>query len=145
MAKKIDFTGKRTEWLGIWYNPQSHVYLSEVINLAQLRDYKGSIRMVMRHNRFYEKHSNRPNFQIMLCDSKSLDEPHEVAVEEILEKSKTYDDGTLYVPIEDAARIARVAVDRIEYGCSADDVIAEIHYYMEDYAVTLTDIIEGNY
>lgn len=144
MTKKIDYTGKRTEWLGLWYNHSSYSYISQAISLAQLRDYKGTVRLVMRKNRYYESGTNRPNFQIMLCSSKSLDEAHEVTVEEMPKTNDGYDDGELYVPIEDAMRIARVACDRIVYGESVDDVVGcDIPYYMEEYAMTLTDIIEG--
>ena len=59
----------RTEWEGLWYRPEYHSYTSVVINLSQLREFKGDVRVIARKNRHHKNGENTPNMQFMICDT----------------------------------------------------------------------------
>lgn len=72
MGKLEPFDGKRTKWNGLWYHKHNYCFSSETFDLADLKKFKGKIRIVVRKNRFYENGKNgRPNYVFMIVDSKN--------------------------------------------------------------------------
>ena len=66
------FDNKGTKWSGLWYHPSSHYFTSATFSLADLRKFKGNVRLVVKKNRFYENGENkRPNYVFIIADSKS--------------------------------------------------------------------------
>ena len=71
MGKLKPFDQKRTKWQGLWYHPESYSYTSATLNLADIKSFKGNVRIIVKKNKFYEKDSNKPNYVFMLVDSDS--------------------------------------------------------------------------
>ena len=72
MGKLEPFDQKRTNWQGLWYHKHNYCFTSASINLADLKKYKGCVRLVVRKNRYYNDGQNdRPNYVFMLVDSKA--------------------------------------------------------------------------
>lgn len=84
MADKLfPVEGKRTNWLGLWYQPEFHYFSSAVINLADIRKFKGNVRLKVRKNQFYKNGINgRPNYVFSLVDAHS-DNPADMTVEDL--------------------------------------------------------------
>lgn len=61
----------QTDWMGLWYHPEHNGYSSAVISLAELRKFKGNVRIYMRKNKLYERGGNRPNYCFCIKDSQS--------------------------------------------------------------------------
>lgn len=106
---------KRSNWMGLWYDSSTYSYKSAPINLANLREYKGSIRIIARKNKYYDKDSNRPNMVFMIADAKATD--NNVEVNNMLHG---------YIKVETAIEIAQHALHMAEYGESPDDLCVEI-------------------
>lgn len=61
---------KQTNWLGLWWHPEYNGFSSEAIDLAQLRKFKGKVRLYVRKNKFYNNGENgRPNYNFCLKDA----------------------------------------------------------------------------
>lgn len=74
---------KQTDWIGLWWHPESNYFSSPVISLAELRKFKGNVRLIVRKNGFYNGGENgRPNYVFLLRDAKS-ENPFEIGVENI--------------------------------------------------------------
>ena len=72
MADKLkSFDRKETGWHGLWYHPENGGFSSETINLSQLKKFKGTVRLYIRKNKFFEKGSNRPNYCFCIKDADS--------------------------------------------------------------------------
>ena len=82
MSKNLEvFDNKRTSFEGLWWHAESNCFTSAVISLAQLRKFKGNVRMVVKKNQFYNGGENgRPNYIFSLYDAKS-DNPVELEVQ----------------------------------------------------------------
>lgn len=66
------FDAKQTTWEGLWYHPETHGYTSSVINLASLKQFKGTVRLYVRKNKYYNNGENgRPNYVFCIKDSHS--------------------------------------------------------------------------
>lgn len=71
MAKLETFDKKTTSHIGLWWDHQRNNFKSQVINLAALKAFKGTVRIVMIKNKFFEKGSNKPNYIAYITDSES--------------------------------------------------------------------------
>lgn len=72
MADKLEkFDKKETEWKGLWYHPEYGGFSSEAINLSKLKEFKGTVRVYVRKNKFYKKGSKAPNYSFCIKDSKA--------------------------------------------------------------------------
>jgi len=72
MSKLEVIEGKQTSWEGLWWHPEYQGFSSGVISLAQLRKFKGNVRLYMRKNKYYENgKNNRPNYTWCLKDANS--------------------------------------------------------------------------
>lgn len=87
MAKLEPIDKKQTNWVGLWYHPEYGGYSSAVISLAELRKFKGMVRVYVRKNKFYKGGTNgRPNYNFCIKDANSKtfveleveDEPEEL-------------------------------------------------------------------
>lgn len=70
MGKLEPIDGKQTKWLGLWWNPEYNGYSSTVLSLADIRKFKGNVRLYVRKNKFFNKgENNRPNYCFTLKDA----------------------------------------------------------------------------
>ena len=69
------FANKQTKWEGLWWNPSTNYFSSAKINLKQLRDFKGTVRMYVRKNLYYNGGENgRPNYVFSFRDADAMNE-----------------------------------------------------------------------
>lgn len=60
---------KQTKWEGLWWNPKYNGFSSSAISLAELRKFKGKVRLYVRKNKFYNNGENgRPNYHFCFKD-----------------------------------------------------------------------------
>ena len=72
MSKLEVIDGKQTTWDGLWWHSECQYYSSAVISLAQLRKFKGNVRLYVKKNRYYNNGKNgRPNYHFSLRDANS--------------------------------------------------------------------------
>ena len=72
MGKLEPFDAKMTKWTGLWWHPEINAFTSGVINLSDLRKFKGNVRLQVRKNKFYNNGENgRPNYCFTIRDAKS--------------------------------------------------------------------------
>lgn len=72
MGKLEPFDAKMTKWLGLWWHPEINAFTSGVLNLADLRKFKGTVRLQVRKNKFFNNGENgRPNYCFSIRDSES--------------------------------------------------------------------------
>ena len=108
MGRLEPIDGKQTKWEGLWWHPEYNGFSSAVLDLSDLRKFKGRVRLYVRTNKFFNGGENgRPNYNFTLKDS-DADVFHILEVEEDEEpgektRSFTYD--------ELQALINRVACD----------------------------------
>jgi hypothetical protein len=75
--------GKQTNWGGLWWHPENGYFSSQVLSLAELRKFKGQVRLYVKKNRYFNRGQNgRPNYVFSFRDAKS-DNCKEMAVEGI--------------------------------------------------------------
>lgn len=59
-----------TKWLGLWRNSEKEILLSASISLAELRKYKGNVRLIVVKNEHYDNGKNRrPEYLFALRDT----------------------------------------------------------------------------
>ena len=72
MSKLEAIDYKRTNYGGLWWHPEYNAYSSQALSLAELRKFKGSVRLIVRKNKYFNNGQNsRPNYQFCLVDAKS--------------------------------------------------------------------------
>lgn len=70
MGKLEPIEGKQTKWMGLWWHPEYNGFSSPVLSLADIRKFKGNVRLYVRKNKFYNKGENgRPNYCFTLKDA----------------------------------------------------------------------------
>ena len=70
MGRMEPIDGKTTSWEGLWWHPENNGFSSAAISLADLRKFKGNVRLYVRKNMFYNKGENgRPNYYFCLKDA----------------------------------------------------------------------------
>ena len=91
MAILEPFDGKQTKFIGLWYHPDLHYYKSPVINLSQLKKFKGAVILKVVKNKYYNNGENgRPNYVFSFVDAQSEREK-EIAVEDIDDDSADFE------------------------------------------------------
>lgn len=101
MSKLEVFDGKQTSWGGLWWHPEYQYFSSESISLAQLKKFKGSVRVYVRKNKYFSNGKNgRPNYCFCLRDSKS-DNTYELEIQDD-EFERLYTENDLRDAIERA-------------------------------------------
>lgn len=72
MAKLQSFERMQTGWEGLWYHPEYNGYSSACISLAELKKFKGKVRLYVRKNKYFNSGENgRPNYHFCLKDADS--------------------------------------------------------------------------
>lgn len=66
--EKID--GMESNYEGLLYHKDSHIYTSAIIDLEQLKKLKGKVQIVMFKNRFHTKENGKPNYIFKIVDKK---------------------------------------------------------------------------
>lgn len=85
MGKLETIEKKQTSWGGLWWHPEINSFSSQALSLAQLRKFKGNVRLYVRKNRFYNDGvNNRPNYTFQFRDANS-ENPTELAVDDMEE------------------------------------------------------------
>ena len=125
MARLQSSTDKRTNWAGLWYNPASHQYISQTTSLAQIRQFKGNVRLIVRKNKFHKPCNNTPQYQICICDSHSPEARNTLEMQDIAE----YEDREM-IDVDTAIDIARSLLSDLESGYSMDDLTVEAASFM---------------
>ena len=70
MSKLETIDGKATNWCGLWWHPEYNGFSSAPLNLAQLKKFKGTVRLYVRKNKFFNNGENgRPNYTFCLKDA----------------------------------------------------------------------------
>lgn len=70
MGKMEPIDGKQTKWEGLWWHPEYNGFSSSAISLADLRKFKGAVRLYVRKNKFFNNGENgRPNYHFCLKDA----------------------------------------------------------------------------
>ena len=98
MAKLEVIDGKQTNWGGLWWHPENQHFSSQAISLAELRKFKGNVRLYVKKNKFFKGGENgRPNYVFILRDAKS-DNPFELSVEDVVDENNApyVENGTYY-------------------------------------------------
>lgn len=122
MGKLELISNKRTSWEGLWWHPESGYFSSAAINLADLRKFKGIVRLYVRKNRAFEKGTNRPNYVFSIMDANSESaydlEIEDVDVGEEQEEERTY-------TREEVERVMHGACRDGQQGYSPYDLLVE--------------------
>lgn len=126
--------GMSTNWTGLWWHPEYNGFSSAVIDLSELRKFKGKIRMLMRKNKFYNGgENNRPNYNFCLKDADS-------PVFETLEVSE--DEEDLFTKIEKLREIMRAGNANADVLRLPSESRAEAAALMQE-AISLVEDITG--
>ncbi len=105
------FTQKRTKWEGLWWNNTSNSFVSGAFNMKALKDFKGSVRIVAKKNKFYEGGKNgRPNYVFSIYDAETAEERY-LEVEDATPER-------LYTA-EEVRRVISGVVADVKYGFTA--------------------------
>ena len=137
-----NFDKKTTSSIGVWYDKVAHNFKSAVIDLSALKDFKGTVRVVLIKNKFYEKDSNKPNYVMYITDSKSSNprviEILDYDVDNIDSVDLDDDDDEIEVYTREQVRkIINGTASDIRYGLDEYDILpedfAEPYYVKERY------------
>lgn len=124
MGKLEPIERHSTNWEGLWYHREINAFTSAVIDLADLRKFKGKVRLYVRKNRFYNGGENgRPNYHFCLKDASS-DIFRMLTVEEDEEDEEDEDGETVY---------------------TRDEVLRIIHGVVRDVQSGYTDLLPEDY
>ena len=70
MGKLLPIEGKQTTWHGLWWHPEYNGFSSTVLSLADIRKFKGNVRLYVRKNKFFDGGKNgRPNYNFCFKDA----------------------------------------------------------------------------
>ena len=119
MGKLEPIDNKRTAWEGLWWHPETGYYSSAVLNLGDLRKFKGTVRLYVRKNRYFAKGLNgRPNYVFSLMDAKG-ENVHDLSISEI-----DADSERVYTR-EEIERVMRGACEDGRRGLDPYDLLVE--------------------
>lgn len=72
MGRLEPIDNKQTKWEGLWYHPEYGGFSSASLSLADIRKFKGNVRLYVRKNKFFNGGENgRPNYHFCLKDANS--------------------------------------------------------------------------
>jgi len=89
------FDKKCTNWQGLWWHPEYNGFSSANINLAQLKEFKGNVKLYVRKNKYFNNGENgRPNYCFCFKDADSetfqelevMDDDYKTELEEKIEE-----------------------------------------------------------
>lgn len=67
---KPSFDGRQTDSMGMWWNEDWHAWQTSAFRISDRQGFKGSVRILVRRNRFYKKDTNRPYFTVQIVSSR---------------------------------------------------------------------------
>jgi len=109
------FEGKESSWEGLWWHPEYNGFSSAVIDISELRKFKGKIRIWMRKNKYYNDGENgRPNYNFIIRDARA-DSSRLLKVMEADSIYRDRDGNRLYTENE-VRKIICGTVSDVEYG-----------------------------
>ncbi len=116
----------QTKWQGLWTQERSSFYAGRVINKKDIPPYT---RIVVRHNKYWEKGKNRPRFVYCFANSEEYSEMCQ-EVEEYkrpyCENETYYDEkGNRLYTHEEVRRIISGAIADGAQGYEAGDILIE--------------------
>jgi hypothetical protein len=121
MGRLEPIDGKITSWEGLWWHPEYNGFSSAVISLANLKKFKGKVRLYMRKNKYFNGGENgRPNYNFCLRDA-DADIFNTLTVED-----DRYDGERLYTE-EEVRTIVNGVIAAMERG------VYDPHYNPSDY------------
>lgn len=101
-----------TNWEGLWYHPEINGFVSTVIDLADLRKFKGKVRLYVRKNKFYNRGENgRPNYNFCIKDASS--DTFRVMT---VEKDEKHEDGETVYTRDEVMNIIHGVVRDVQNG-----------------------------
>ena len=114
MGKLVPIDGKQTKWQGLWWHPEFNGFSSAVLSLADIRKFKGHVRLYVRKNKFFEGGKNgRPNYNFCIKDANAeVFQNWEVEDDYTLQDN---DDERLYTE-EEVRTIINGVVHDVQYG-----------------------------
>lgn len=72
MGKLEPFDKKQTTWQGLWWHPENCAFTSAILSLADIRKFKGKVRLIVKKNKFFNNGENgKPNYNFCLKDANS--------------------------------------------------------------------------
>ena len=120
MGKMELIEGKHTSWRGLWWHPEYNGFSSEAINLADLRKFKGIVRLYVRKNKFFNNGENgRPNYNFCFRDANAEVFRTLEVEDDDAEKTKSF----TYDQLQDL--INRVACDAGGSGCYGEYLVTD--------------------
>lgn len=128
MAKLEPYDNKKTKWLGLWYHKDMYAFTSPALDLADLRKFKGAVRLIVKKNKFYNNGENgRPNYVFMLCDSKCEKYiPFEVEeIQEGWEKQYQTGEGERLYTHDEVRQVISGVIRDVHCGYDEGDLIPE--------------------
>lgn len=103
MGKLEPIEGKQTKWEGLWWHPEYNGFSSAAFSIADLRKFKGNVRLYVRKNKLYNGGENgRPNYCFTLKDA-NAEIFKSIEVEEC-ESERLYTEGEVYQVIHGMER-----------------------------------------
>lgn len=124
MGKLEPFDGKQTKWQGLWWHPEINAFTSAVLDLADLRKFKGKIRIQIRKNRFFDNGKNgRPNYNFVIRDANSA----------------------AFIPMEIEEDDACSPIEESERLYTEDEVYRIIHGMEEEYGLSYGNNLISDY
>ena len=111
---------KTTRNIGLWWDPRANNFKSNVINLASLKTFKGTVRIVVIKNKFYEKGGNKPNYIAYITDSKCAEPRDPIEIVDY----KNDDEIEVYTR-EQVRKIINGTASDIRYGLDEYDILPE--------------------
>ena len=134
MGKLEVIDGKATNWGGLWWQAESNYFISQVISLAQLRKFKGNVRLIVRKNKFFNNGENgRPNYVFLFKDAKG-ENPFVLEVNE--------DEDSIQSKVDKLTEILRQGHDGSEHRMLPSESQARAEY-LESQAIKLIEEITG--
>lgn len=72
MSKMETIDNKHTSYGGLWWHSEYNCFSSQALSLAELKKFKGAVRLIVRKNRYFNNGQNkRPNYQFCFTDAKA--------------------------------------------------------------------------
>lgn len=122
MGKLEAVDGKISNWIGLWWHPEINCFTSPAINLSELKNFKGVVRLYMRKNKFFKDGLNgRPNYNFCLRDVSS----EKTILLEMDDIEREVDDDERLYTREEVERVKRGACMDGQRGYYPGDCIIE--------------------
>lgn len=132
MMKTVD--GMTSNWCGLWWHPEYNGFSSAPLNLSELKKYKGTVRLYVRKNKYFNGgENNRPNYQFCIKDAHAA----------MFENIEFLEDRVWQTElIEELADVMREGNMNVERACLASESAARAQW-LHDKAIQLVEQLTG--